>query len=280
MTQNIDHSTLIAPPNAEQFNRICQILHREAGIVLAPGKNSMVQARLAKRMRAMGIYDFDAYLTRVERSGEQEEKQHFISALTTNVSHFFRENHHFDTLRKSILPKLIDSAKAGKRVQIWSAGCSNGQEPYSIAMTILSYAPDADKLGIRIIGTDIDRNVLAYAQRGEYSVAEAAGLSEGMRRSYTVTKEGRVAMSDQVRKLVSFQQLNLHKPWPGMSKYDVIFCRNVVIYFDQDAQSELWQRFEQALNPGGWIFVGHSERIPKHPNSQLSTAGITAYCKQ
>ncbi|KEP70041.1 chemotaxis protein [Thioclava dalianensis] len=263
--------------SAAELGAITQILQDAAGIVIAPGKASMVQSRLAKRLRALHLPDYASYISLVRSPEGQAERREMISALTTNVTHFFREKHHFDTLRTEVLPPLIERARAGGRVRIWSAGSSNGQEVYTIAMVLAELVPDFDTLDIRLLASDIDPRMIERGRAGCYPEAVVEPIPEALKKKYFVAKNGSYEISAGLRKLVSFRELNLHDPWPMRGRFDVIFCRNVVIYFAPEAQALLWQRFEAQLAPGGWMFVGHSERIATGNNSQLLSAGVTTY---
>ncbi|MGD9917859.1 MAG: protein-glutamate O-methyltransferase CheR [Paenirhodobacter sp.] len=263
-------------PNESELASIARVLHEHAGIVIAPGKGSMVQSRLAKRLRALGLNDYASYIALVTSEAGLDERRAMISALTTNVTHFFRENHHFETLRKEALPPLIARARAGAKVRIWSAGSSNGQEVFSIAMVLADLASDLASLDIRLLATDIDPHMIARGRDAVYDPATIDTIPQPLRRFLQAEERGwRIA--PELRTLVTFRELNLHDSWPMKGRFDVIFCRNVVIYFDPAAQLRLWQRFEAALNPGGWLFVGHSERVPLGAQSALTTAGITTY---
>lgn len=265
------------PPTAAELEQIAAIAHSEAGIVIAAGKGSMVQSRLAKRLRALGMADYGSYLAYVRSEEGREERQRMISQLTTNVSHFFRENHHFEMLRDKVLPSLLARAKTGGRVRLWSAGCSNGQEAYSMAMTILSAMPDAHERDIKILASDIDPMVVARGRAAEYDAQTLSPVPEEMRRKFLEPAGANYRICAAARSMVTFRELNLHAPWPMKGQFDTIFCRNVVIYFDPPAQAALWQRFGAALDPAGWLFVGHSERVPSGPGTPFETAGITAY---
>lgn len=265
-------ATLTAP----ELSTIAQILYEQAGIVIAPDKGSMVQSRLGKRLRALGLEDYRSYIELITSTSGEAEKRAMISALTTNVTHFFRENHHFETLRSTALPALLERARAGGKVRIWSAGSSNGQEAFSIAMVIADMAPDLAQLNIRILATDIDAQMIASGREALYEKAALGSIPQALHRFTTVEPAG-LRMADPLRAMVSFKELNLHDPWPMKGPFDIIFCRNVVIYFDPAAQHRLWSRFETMLAPGGWLFAGHSERVPQDPPSKLSAAGITTY---
>lgn len=267
--------------DATVFQQIAAIAQKDAGLVIAETKMAMVQSRLARRLRALKLHSFGDYLAYLESEAGRDERGKLVSALTTNVSHFFRENHHFDLLRETILPDLLKRANSGGRVRIWSAGCSNGQEPYSIAMTILGIDQNAGDKDIRILATDIDSEVVAFARAGRYAGSLATGLESAHIEKFTdtFTEHGEPAyeMKPDLKKLITFRELNLHDRWPMTGKFDIIFCRNVVIYFDEDTQSRLYRRYAEALDDDGWLFLGHSERINDSVSSLFKTSGVTAY---
>lgn len=266
-----------APPSAADLAEIARLVRESTGIVIGEGKASMVQSRLAKRLRLLGLGDYRSYLELIHSPAGANEYGHMLSALTTNVTQFFRENHHFEQLRAEVLPPLVARARVGGRVRIWSAGCSSGQEPYSIAMVLCDLADDAAALDIRILATDIDPEMTAAGRAARYDAGLTDTIPAALARRYLAPEGGQVVLSDQVRALVSFRELNLHAAWPMRGGFDVIFCRNVAIYFDKPTQEALWRRFEAALTPGGWLFLGHSERLAVERSSRLITAGITSY---
>jgi chemotaxis protein methyltransferase CheR len=188
-----------------------------------------------------------------------------VAAMTTNVTRFFREPHHFDHLQKSVLSRLAEEARGGMRVRLWSAGCSSGEEPYSIAIALLDVMPDAPDHDIRILATDIDPDVLNRAQAAVYRAGQVENIpAESRSKCLLPTKDaGEMAfcISDVARELVRFRELNLLDPWPMTGRFDVIFCRNVMIYFDEPTQNDIWLRFAEVLQPGGYLYIGHSERI-------------------
>jgi chemotaxis protein methyltransferase CheR len=277
MTYQSCYLTPCAPPSDAELVAITTLLYEDAGIVIAPGKGSMVQSRLAKRLRALGLDSYKKYLELVCSDAGADERRRMISALTTNVTHFFRENHHFEILRDEALPELIQQARTGSRIRIWSAGSSNGQEAYSIAMVIAELATDFQTLDIRILATDIDPEMIKRGMDGTYDKNTVEAVPNHLRVKYFEPAGEDLRLIAPLRELVSFRELNLHHSWPMKGRFDIIFCRNVVIYFDLAAQIALWKRFEQALAPAGWILVGHSERIPTEDGSKLITAGITTY---
>lgn len=263
------------------FQAISDIAYKEAGLVFLPEKVSLVQSRINRRLRQLKINSFAEYTAFVESEQGLAERKVMISSLTTNVSNFFRESHHFDILKEQVLPSLLSRARAGGRVRLWSAGCSTGQEPYSIAMTLLDFAPDAPTLDIKILATDIDPNVIFTAKRGYYDNRSIGDIDVSLQSKYleTVTngRKSGFQIAEPVRSMVSFRELNLLSHWPISGMFDVIFCRNVVIYFDEETQLALWPRFESVTESGGWLFVGHSERLSDRLKTEFVTAGPTAY---
>jgi chemotaxis protein methyltransferase CheR len=271
------HLPSLAAPTPEELAAIARIAAVDAGIFIAPGKASMVQSRLLSRLRALGMLDYAAYVALIGSHAGRDERRAMISALTTNVTQFFREAHHFETFATHVLPGLIAHARRGGRVRIWSAGCSTGQEPLSIAMTILSQAADAAAMDIRVLATDIDQVVIAQARAARYDAAALWAIpAEHRARFVTVGPDG-PRLSDGPSQIVRFQELNLHAAWPMTGCFDAIFCRNVAIYFTVETQAALWPRFASVLSPGGWLFIGHSERVPSGTDSPFMGCGITTY---
>lgn len=261
------------------FDAIAALAHREFGLNIAPEKMKMVQSRLRHRLGALNLSGFDAYSKLVCSDQGGEERRSMISALTTNVSHFFREPHHFDLLSQYMLPGVQNLIEGGDRIRVWSAGCSNGQEPYSIAMHMLGSMPSLSSADFKILATDVDPKVVAYAVQGAYENQQIDGLSADFRSKYVNMRESKNFISDEIKKVVAFRELNLLSKWPMRHQFDVIFCRNVVIYFDLETQEKLWPRFHQMLKPGGLLFLGHSERIASPPKFGFKTIGTTAYQK-
>lgn len=267
--------------DAESFQAIAQLAYTESGLQLAIEKTSMIQSRLRHRLRALNIPDFADYSAFVCSDDGRQERRHMISALTTNVSHFFREKHHFDVLASSVKTTLLPKLRAGDRLRIWSAGCSNGQEAFSIAMTLLEIAPEMHELDVRILGTDIDSKVVKFANEACYPERLTGGVPEPLLKKYFAkdkTNDEFVYHADErLKKLISFKELNLLSTWPMKQQMDIIFCRNVVIYFDLETQNRLWPRFHQILKSDGHLFLGHSERIAEPERAGFKTDGPTAY---
>jgi chemotaxis protein methyltransferase CheR len=259
------------------FAAISQLGHSEAGLMIPASKRALVQSRISRRLRALGLSDFREYLALVMSGTEAGERRHMVSALTTNVSSFFRESHHFETLAK-LAPGLIERARAGEKVRLWSAGCSTGQEPYSIAMTLLEADSRARGLDIRILASDIDPAVLSVARRGAYDESLMSGVPAASRSRHFQHRPDRLfEASAALREMISFRELNLLGPWPMAGRFDAIFCRNVVIYFDEATQAKLWPRFREALVEDGMLFVGHSERVPAPATIGFRASGVTTY---
>ena len=267
----------------EDFGRIAKMLHDDAGIYLPDAKATLVYSRLAKRLRALGLGSFRDYCTILTEDGGRGagERQQMLAALTTNVTRFYREPHHFDHLKAQVLPPLLDAARRGGRVRLWSAACSTGPEPYSMALTILSLMPEAAKYDIRILATDIDPNVVSIGKRGVYRNDAVEPIPQDLRTRWMqrVNDDGELAWSvgDEMRKMVQFRELNLIGQWPMKGPFDVIFCRNVVIYFEEETQSRVWARFKPLLTPQGRLFIGHSERLSGPAAAAFASDGLTTY---
>lgn len=268
------------PFSDDDFAVIARRARADFGLYLTQAKKDLVYSRLTKRLRHLGLADFGTYCRLIESPAGSEERMAMLSALTTNVTHFFREEHHFTALRDTILPPLIAAARSGGRLRLWSAGCSAGQEPYSLALTILQLCPDAARYDIRILASDVDPAILARARDGIYDMDEIKSLPERLRQQHVVDLGGnRARIGEAPRALISFGELNLMEDWPMKGPFDIIFCRNVAIYFDKDTQSRLWQRFAGLLTPGGTLCIGHSERLAGPALSQFETSGVTSYRK-
>ena len=263
---------------AEDFRHIAQTLHAHAGIALSEGKAALVYSRLAKRLRVLGLRSFRDYCALIEGVEGVDERQAMTAALTTNVTRFYREPHHFDHLRDQVMPELAARARAGGRVRLWSAACSNGQEPYSMALTVLDVLPEAAELDVRILATDIDPNMVAEGRAGIYREDAITPVPLDLRRKWFKKAAGGAwEVADELRTLVSFKELNLIGDWPMKGKFDVIFCRNVVIYFDEPTQERIWSRFAPLLEPGGTLYIGHSERVSGPGANLFETTGLTTY---
>jgi chemotaxis protein methyltransferase CheR len=245
---------------SEQFRRISGLLHDVCGIAMRAGKEGLVRSRLMRRLRLHGFTSFAEYLDLLDRDPSGAELAEMVDALTTNKTSFFRESAHFDFLRDTVVPTLGRGP-----LRFWSAGCSTGEEPYTMAMVLHDALPDAERRDVRILATDISRRVLTAARQGTYT---SEMLSDAPRwlvqRYFTESGTGsakRFQAGDRLQRTVRFAQLNLMTSWPMREPLEAIFCRNVMIYFDKPTQERLVARFWELLRPGGHLFVGHSESL-------------------
>jgi len=255
------------------FERVRDLIYKRAGIALAESKQEMVYSRLARRLRATGIGSFVQYLDLLERGGDADEWEAFTNALTTNLTSFFRESHHF--------PILADFVKTLKEpATVWCSASSTGEEPYSIAMTLCeaygTLTPPA-----QIVATDIDTNVLATGANGVYPMERIEKMSPERVKKFFLrgkgAQEGFVRVRPELRKMVTFKQLNwLGDGWPVSGPFDVIFCRNVMIYFDKPTQSKILSRFVPLMKPHALLFAGHSENF-LYVSDALKLKGKTVY---
>lgn len=270
------------PFSDADFRAIADLAQERFGLSLAESKKPLVYSRLSRRLKTRQIGNFPEYLALLKRKEEEQERLELISALTTNVTSFFREKHHFDTLRDAIQSDLKVQSKNGRRVRFWSAGCSSGQEPYSIAMTVLDALPEALNKDVRILATDIDPKIVQKAKAGLYASEEVAGIPANLRGKWIKPVSGQESVSEvssELKSLITFNELNLMSEWPFRGPFDAIFCRNVAIYFNQPTQQQLWKRLCAMLAPGGLLFIGHSERVTGTALSELEGIGITSYKK-
>jgi chemotaxis protein methyltransferase CheR len=263
----------------EDFEALRKLVKEITGINLSDQKRELVYGRLARRLRALHLRTFAEYRDLLASDGGREIGE-FCNAITTNLTSFFRESHHFDYLREQVLQPLAADRAASRRLRIWSAGCSTGEEPYSIAMTVLESIPDLRTWDIKILATDLDSDVLAKAQRGIYAAERVRAIGAQRLGRFFAERRGREGATFEVKpeltSLITFKQLNLMHPLPMKGPLDAIFCRNVVIYFDKDTQRELFSRVAQLQRPGQLLFLGHSESLFKVSES-YSSIGKTIY---
>lgn len=265
-----------------EFNRIKTIMKKDAGITIGDDKVNLVHSRLQKRMRQLGLTDFAVFCDIVENPEGKTERHKMVNSLTTNLTNFFRESHHFEHLKTQALPPLIEKVKQGGKIRIWSAGCSTGQEPYSIASTLLSIMPDAPNRNVKILASDIDSDVIKKARDGIYKDAEIKNLPEKLKsQSFEPLNgpSGKMFIANPVTKsIIAFRTLNLNAPtWPMKGKFDIIFCRNTVIYFDAPTQERIWARFRDQMTPGGLLYIGHSERLSGKASDKFEKVGTTTF---
>ncbi len=263
----------------QDFKRVQKIVYDFAGIDLNESKKNLVYNRLAKRIRFLVLTSFSEYLDYVEAQGESEFIE-LINSITTNLTFFFRENHHFEYLAEKVIPGLLESNASSHKIRIWSAGCSTGEEPYSIAITLKETVPAG--WDVKVIATDLDSNVVQTGLNGIYKADRLKGVSEGRKKRWFLkgegSKGGYVKVKPELQEIIDFGQLNLMSEWPIKDSIDVIFCRNVVIYFDKPTQSKLFDRYADRLPTGGHLFVGHSESLYKVCN-RFELLGQTIYKK-
>jgi chemotaxis protein methyltransferase CheR len=270
-----------------EFKFICQLVYDSSGIVLDERKREMLYRRLMRRTRDLGLSSFSEYC-QLLKSGSEDEFPQFINAITTNLTSFFRESHHFDYLRKNFIPEMLRQNrstpnKQSNRLRIWSSACSTGEEPYSIAITLIQAMGSAlVNWDARILATDLDSDVIATAKSGIYKNERLEELDEKMQKKWfhkgSGGNSGLAKVDPRLPALITFKQLNLLESWPMNGPFDIIFCRNVLIYFDTETQGNLISRYRELLKPGGILFLGHSENIPKD-QAQFEFMGRTIFRK-
>ena len=275
----LEHNIEFRP---DDFRKICTLVQNIAGINLKDSSNTLVFSRLLKHVRRLNCTSFAAYLDIVISDGRRDELDMMITALTTNTTRFFREPYHFDIFRENVLPGLISLAKSGARIRLWSAGCSSGEEPYTIAAVLLSLLPDANDYDIKILATDINPNVLEFAESGVYRASDLESVPAQMKKIMFLDNSDNkehIEVKPDLKKLITFKYLNLVDTWPISGPFNAIFCRNVAIYMDEVTQARLWQRFDSILNTGGYLFIGHSERLGTERTDTLKLCGKTCFVK-
>ena len=260
--------------SAADFERVRKLIYQHAGISLSPVKQDMVYSRLARRLRATGKNSFGEYLDALEKNGG-DEWERFVNSLTTNLTSFFREPHHFP-----IFAEHLKKLGTRRPIRVWCSAASTGEEPYSIAMTVLETF-GSNVSHVSIVASDLDTNVLATAQRGVYPMDRVEKLDPGKLHRFflkgTGAQEGMVCARPELRRMIEFQRINLLEPnWPVRGPLDVIFCRNVMIYFDKPTQYKILSRFAPMLDSSGLMFAGHSESF-LHAADLFRSLGKTVY---
>jgi chemotaxis protein methyltransferase CheR len=259
------------PIDEKQFRKLCDLVYQHCGINLHDGKQELVRARVARQLRAKGLSSASDYLNSVMSDPQGEDFADLIDALSTNLTSFFREPTHFAFLTNTLLPKIMDRQRRQRnnRIRAWSAASSTGEEPYTLAITMLESLQGKGAWDARILATDISRNVLKTAIQGKYDFNRVKTIPEALRSKYfspLANEPGqdghpRSQVSREVRSMVTFNYLNLIDQWPFTGPFDFIFCRNVMIYFDKQTQEKLVNRFWHCLESGGVLFTGHSESL-------------------
>jgi chemotaxis protein methyltransferase CheR len=262
------------------FEFLARLAYQHAGISLSDSKRNLVYGRLSRRLRVLGLASFGEYREHLQ-DGDGSEIERFINSISTNHTKFFREAHHFIHFRTSLVQPFLkrDQRHGGQKLRVWSAGCSSGEEPYTIALVLRRDITDIACQDVRILATDIDTDALAKASRGEYPAEALDSIPDPFCRYFQPTEESNAAtvtVAHEVRSLVTFRPLNLMEAWPIKGPFDAIFCRNVMIYFDAPTKSKLIERYVRLIKPGGFLYIGHSESmLGLHPGLQLM--GRTIY---
>lgn len=263
----------------DDFDYLRNIVFNETGIISDQGKYTMYYSRLARRVRKLGLKDFIEY-RRFLNNNKNTEIIELINAVTTNLTSFFREEHHFEFLKESYIPEKIKNND--NKVRIWSAACSTGEEPYSIAIALLEAIPNIKSWDVQIIATDIDSNVVNTAIQGVYGIERVESLDKVRLKRFmkkgTGNNSGFIKVNKEISELIKFEQLNLLKQWPFRDSFDLIFCRNVVIYFDNETKIKLVDRFHSQLQNNGFLLMGHSESL-HNVSDQFKLLGKTIYQK-
>jgi chemotaxis protein methyltransferase CheR len=245
----------------QDFEQVVKLVRGHTGIALSESKRELVYGRLVRRLRALRVGSFAEYLLQLEKGGHSELQQ-FCNAITTNLTAFFRENHHFEFLARKLVPMVLKRNARRRRIRIWSAGCSTGEEPYSVAIVLQETIAELDTWDVRILATDLDSNVLAHGERGIYREDRFEKMeSERQRRWFTRMASGQFAAHEQLRNMISFKPLNLIGAWPFNGPFDLILCRNVMIYFGRDTQRDIVERMAERQSVGDYLFLGHSESL-------------------
>jgi chemotaxis protein methyltransferase CheR len=269
-----------------QFARLSEYIRTACGIKLPPAKKTMLEGRLRKRLHALGIESFDRYCEHLFSShGSESEYIHMIDVVTTNKTDFFREPDHFDYLSETVLPELVSAHGPGvrNRLIVWSAGCSTGEEPYTLAMVLSEFAEQCPGFRFSILATDISTAVLEKAKSGIYEHEKVAPIPMMFRKKYLLKSKDRdkglVRIAPELRAAVRFERLNfMEEDYEIAESIGVVFCRNVIIYFDRLTQEQFLKRISQYLMPGGYLFVGHSESLHSMDLPLVQTA-TTVYRK-
>jgi len=265
-----------------EFDEIRKVIKDLTGISMSASKRHLIYRRLQTRLKAIGIGTFRTYLDLLKK-GDPKEREAFTNAVTTNLTSFFREQHHFDYVAQTIVPEMVrKKTDSGRRVRIWSAGCSTGEEPYSIAITLLETLENPDRWDAKLLCTDLDSDVLRTAEAGIYKQDRVEKIPPSRLRRWFEKRpaqdDDRVRANSRLRKLITFKQLNLMDEWPMRGRFDVIFCRNVVIYFDKPTQRILMDRYANILEDDGYLIIGHSESLT-NVSDRFELVGQTIYRK-
>ncbi|MFN7666766.1 MAG: CheR family methyltransferase [bacterium] len=256
----------------KEFLDIAARVEREAGITLKLSKKDMMYARLVKRLKVLNLETFNDYVMLLSSRKGEQEMAFLINSMTTNHTLFFREEHHFEHMIETVCP-----VKRG--LSIWSCGCSSGQEPYSLALSLAANNTENAARSIRILATDLDSNVIAHGMKGQYSLDSKPQIPDVYFEKGLIRKNSTcLEMAPLIKAMVRFDQLNIIKPWTLRDKFDIIFCRNMLIYFDHELQAKIISQFCDVLHMGGYLYLGHSESV-RNKNLPLKMIGRTIYQK-
>ena len=263
------------------FDFLRRLSNQHTGIVVTDDKFDMFYSRLARRVRALGLGSFAEYCNYLEHPDSDTEMVELVNALTTNLTSFFRENHHFEFLAGTALPDLVQRNRSSRKVRIWSAGCSTGEEPYSLSMVLQESMPLLNGWDVKLLASDIDSNVLRQAQAGVYPLARVEGIAKARLKRFfqkgSGSNTGKARVRSELRRAMEFRQVNLMNKL-DVETQDIIFCRNVIIYFDKETKRKLLDKFAESLAPNGYLFVGHSESLHQ-VTDRFQLIGNTVYRK-
>ena len=267
------------PLTDAQFHRIRALVREHTGISLSDAKRQLVYGRLVRRLRALKLESFGEYIELLEQ-GVPSELEEFTNAITTNLTSFFREPHHFEYLASDVLPQIVARDNGIRRARIWCCAASTGEEPYSIAMVLREAQEMLAGFDIKLLATDLDSAVLATGSAGIYNAERFQSVSSArVSRFFTKgsgAQAGKLRAQDELRNLITFKQLNLMSEWPIRGPFDAIFCRNVIIYFDKETQRALFERMAALQRPGDILFLGHSESLYR-VSDKYELVGRTVY---
>ncbi len=286
MTQSSSAQAMSAPKKEfhfsdADFKKLKSIVYDRTGISIADHKKDMIYGRIARRLRALTMKKFEDYIQFLMSEQGEEEVADFVNAVTTNLTRFFREDHHFYHLRDDVLKPLAEKPNK-KRLRLWSAGCSSGMECYSMAIMVAESIPNLDSWDVKILATDIDSNMLKRGNDGIYTAKDIEDIPPEFRKKYFVRigekGAGTYQAVEKLRHLCFFKPLNFIEPWPVKGPFDVIFCRNVVIYFDKPTQQRVFNNFANVLGDDGWLYIGHSENLAS-VSDKFKLIGKTIYKK-
>lgn len=264
-----------------EFKELCSLVYRYTGITLSEEKRELTYTRFSKRLKALNMSSFQDYCDIIHSN--KNELTNFTNAITTNLTSFYRESHHFDSLREKVIPQLLKTNKS-KRIRIWSSGCSTGEEPYTIAFTVLQCVPDLQSWDIKILATDVDTDVLSTASAGKYPENRVDSLAKHIKNRWFIKRITNgiteYEVDQQAKKLITFKKFNLiSSNWPMHGPFDVIFCRNVVIYFNKSTQKVLLEKYSKLQNKGAYLYMGHSESIGR-VTDKYKHVGRTIYIRE